>query len=109
MLLKLKQVQNYITVFHEFIQHSTNMYGTLNSVPGAGDPKASKTDGICALGKHTGEWAERKSLYTSTQLRLTQLLLPKSDARTVKNFLSFCIKNKNSNFSFVIYTRTFEW
>lgn len=65
-------------------------------MPGAGDPKASKTDGICALGKQTGEWAEREGLYTSTQLRLTQLLLPKSDARTVKNFLSFCIKNKNS-------------
>lgn len=78
-------------------------------MPGAGDPKASKTDGICALGKQTGEWAEREGLYTSTQLRLTQLLLPKSDARTVKNFLSFCIKNKNSHFPFVIYTRTFEW
>lgn len=34
------------------------MYGALNSVPGAGDPKANKADGICALRKLTAEQAE---------------------------------------------------
>lgn len=101
--LNLNRYKDHTTLFHEFIQQSTNMYGTL-TLPGAGDPTVIWTDGICALEKLTAERAEREGVCTSMQLKLTQLLLPKSDARAIKNFLSFRTKNKNSTYYVTSYS-----
>lgn len=79
------------------------MYGPL-TLPGAGDPTVIWTDGICALEKLTAERAEREGVCTSMQLKLTQLLLPKSDARAIKNFLSFRTENKNSTYYVTSYS-----
>lgn len=84
----LNRYQEHTTLFHEFIQQSTNKYHALTLCRAPGIQRRARQMGFVHLSSSQQSGAERDSLYTPTQLKLILEQLPKSDAKTINFYHS---------------------